>query len=600
MALTCRCLPGIRFQTQPAPLDEALPRMDIAIFVGFAAQGELNSPTVVESVDQFVAFFGDDVPLAWDAERGEMLYGYLAPSVRAFFRNGGLRCWIIRVPTPEPGQYTAALFLDPRLANTSSEQLLAEATYLRYLSSDAVQPLTGIHAAVELEEATLIAVPDAVHVGWQPGMTALPEPPLQDTPPTPTDLVTGKFHNCAIHPIAAPVLTLAGAPAESRVFLRDASADASFTLRWQLPSLALIGSTFKEAIVRFILQEANRPDFSDAAPIDTVEVRNYTDAQMLEKLIDRRNLGDYYYRVRAEIAGNVSAWSIGLAVRIAPKPGTILKPIDEYSDAVLVAVHRALLQLCAAQKDRLAILTLPAHYRAEAASKHAQNQLTLSSSADANNILRSYGALYHPWLIGREENRPTELRRTPPDGAICGILAQRALKRGSWIAPANQPLQDVIGLTPPIARQQWQGLQAAQVNLIRQAPHDFLCMSADTLSSDPDLRLIHIRRLLSLLRRLALREGMRYVFEPNDDSFRRMVQRNFEALLERLFLRGAFAGKSASSAYQVVTELTLNTPSSVEQGRFIIELRVAPVQPLTFLTVRLVQTNERLLVNEVR
>jgi len=591
-----RCLPGIRFQTQPAPLDEALPRMDIAVFVGFALQGELNRPTVVESVDQFVAFFGEDVPLAWDAERGQMLYGYLAAAVRAFFRNGGRRAWIIRVPTPAPDQWRAAHFLDPRLAETSVEQLLTEATYLRYLGSDQTQPLTGIHAALEVEEATMIAVPDAVHGGWRLAETPLPDPPKLVTQTDPTDANRGEFLNCAIRSVAIPRLTLADEPAEKRVFLRDASVDQSFALRWQMPA----GSVPEKTVVCFVLQEATHPDFSDATPIYTVEKRDYIDTQIEKKIIFGRSLGDYYYRVRAEVNGNQSAWSLGLAVRIAPKTSTVAKPSDDYVNTVLVAVQQALLRLCAARADLLAILALPAHYRAAEAIDHADNQLQLSSSKEVNAAWRSYGALYHPWLIGHEENRPAELRRTPPDGAICGILAQRALQRGGWIAPANQPLQAVISLTPPLARQQWLSLQAAQVNLIRQAPRDFLCLSADTLSSDPDLRPINVRRLLSLLRRLALREGTRYVFEPNDDSFRRMVQRNFEALLEQLFLRGAFAGKSARSAYQVVTERTLNPPASVEQGRFIIELRVAPVQPLTFLTVRLVQTNDRLLVNEVR
>src|SRR5213079_2153592 len=32
-----------------------------------------------------------------DLEKGEQLYAHLAPAVRAFFRNGGQRCWVIRV-----------------------------------------------------------------------------------------------------------------------------------------------------------------------------------------------------------------------------------------------------------------------------------------------------------------------------------------------------------------------------------------------------------------------------------------------------------------------------------------------------------------------
>src|SRR5262245_2856605 len=95
-------LPGFRFETQAPPLDEILPRMDIAAFVGFAASGPLQTPVVLESEAQFDAIFGQDAPLAWDVERGEQVFAYLAPAVRSFFRNHGRRCWVIRVARQEP------------------------------------------------------------------------------------------------------------------------------------------------------------------------------------------------------------------------------------------------------------------------------------------------------------------------------------------------------------------------------------------------------------------------------------------------------------------------------------------------------------------
>jgi phage tail sheath protein FI len=191
------------------------------------------------------------------------------------------------------------------------------------------------------------------------------------------------------------------------------------------------------------------------------------------------------------------------------------------------------------------------------------------------------------------------LRRTPADGAACGIMARRALTRGAWIAPANELWSGVVALTPPIARARWQDLQEAQINLIRQEPRGFVSLSADTLSDDEDLRPINVRRLLILLRRLALKLGATYVFEPNDDAFQRLVQRGFEAMLGQMFARGAFAGDTPSTAFQVVTSSSLNTPQSLEQGRFIVELRIAPSLPMTFLTIRLVQTGDRGVVTEV-
>src|SRR5207248_7921803 len=117
----------------------------------------------------------------------------------------------------------------------------------------------------------------------------------------------------------------------------------------------------------------------------------------------------------------------------------------------------------------------------------------------------SYAALYHPWLMVREADDAERLRRGPPDGPACGVLAQRALSRGAWVAPANEPILGVVDLAPVIAPSRRLDLLEAQVNLIRQEPRGFLALSADTLSADDSLRPINVRRLLILLRRLALR-----------------------------------------------------------------------------------------------
>jgi len=47
VALAPRRLPGLQFTTVAAPLDEVLPRMDVAVFVGFAARGPVGVPVVV-------------------------------------------------------------------------------------------------------------------------------------------------------------------------------------------------------------------------------------------------------------------------------------------------------------------------------------------------------------------------------------------------------------------------------------------------------------------------------------------------------------------------------------------------------------------------
>jgi phage tail sheath protein FI len=207
----------------------------------------------------------------------------------------------------------------------------------------------------------------------------------------------------------------------------------------------------------------------------------------------------------------------------------------------------------------------------------------------------SFGALYHPWLVAQAEEG--QLRRFPADGAVAGIMARRSLARGAWIAPANEPLRGLVALTPAIDRSRWLDLQQAHVNLVRHEPYGFVALSSETLSIDDDLRQINVRRLLQLLRRLALRLGPGLVFEPHDDAFRRRVRRDLEGVLRDLFARGAFAGDVPDRSYQVVFR---STPQDVEQGRFVADLRVAPSLPMEFLNVRLAQVGNQTVVTEGR
>ncbi|MEL7444413.1 MAG: phage tail sheath C-terminal domain-containing protein [Pseudomonadota bacterium] len=97
-----RRLPGIHVDTAPPAFSGGqFPRMDVAVFVGIAERGPCHRPVLIESVAAFEAAFGRTVDLAFDPSNGTMLTAHLAPSVRAFFSNGGEQCWVIRVAWTE-------------------------------------------------------------------------------------------------------------------------------------------------------------------------------------------------------------------------------------------------------------------------------------------------------------------------------------------------------------------------------------------------------------------------------------------------------------------------------------------------------------------
>jgi hypothetical protein len=360
----------------------------------------------------------------------------------------------------------------------------------------------------------------------------------------------------------------------------------------------------------YVLFEASESDFGDRREVYRGTDTEHVIVAALEALL--------HYRVFATAGDESSAGSNVVSVRVRADEWLRADPreLPESFEDEWLAIHRALLRLAAAGGHLFAVLSMPRHFRVPQAQRYAQRLRSVRrppgpAERDAFGFdearALSFGALYFPWLqsdaridASGERAAARQLRVVPPDGVAIGVLAARAWRRGAWIAAANEPLKDVVALAPDIAAADRQTLQDAQINLLRADPRGFFALSADTLALDDDaeLRPINVRRLLTLLRRLALRRGTRYVFEPNGPTLRRAVQRGFDLLLGDLFERGAFAGATAAQSFRVVTDDTINTPRAAEAGRFLVELRVAPSIPMRFIAVRLTQTGERLAVVE--
>ena len=527
--------------------------------------------------------------------------------------------------------FDESLFLDAKLKTSRLNNLLNNAENIRYLSSTP-RRLWGIHSALtpetvtvtaksalpdkqvyasfSLDEATIICVPDALHRGWfhddeKGSVSRMPKP--FDPPMRPEWWRFQDCRNKKIEPVENPLwknfldcdLKIIMPPESLRVEESEVSGGA-FELVWDYEK------EYKNLV--FVLEESSSPEFEFAEKIYQGKHRNFE--------ISSHSAGIFYYRVRAEAEGSVSNWSNGLKIKIPATENWTAKftgksenaePEKYFSTDVLLAVQRSLLRICAARGDIFAVLDLPEHFEKDEATQYVSTLRSMKNddkamsqvepfSADEKSVL-SFGAVYHSWFLLREENYG-EIKNVPPSGAICGTFAKRSSERGAWIAPANQALQNVLGLTREFKRDAFLDFQDALINLVRREPNGFLVLDSDTLSDDLEFRQINVRRLMSLLRRLALKHGAEYVFEPNDERFRRNVQRGFKNLLDKMFVRGAFAGATPATSYQVVVSETINNFQSIEQGRFIVELRVAPSLPLKFVTVRLINSGGRNSVSE--
>jgi len=463
-------------------------------------------------------------------------------------------------------RYDRFLFIDRELVDESERALAAKADFIRFQRSDA-RPLLGIHAAYYLDDAALIAVPDAVHQGPQEDIEWIAEW-VADGPAIPAQSgkqpgAAGEDFGCCDPFPETPALSAEIDASNEKATLnwtRDPSCDYSIQRspsRFFVPVCSMIADGVKDSSLTISLQGI---------------------------------AGAAYFRIRSRRNGNVSSWSDPVAIT-----KKIVARYDLTEDTtVLEAVHKALLRLCAARGDIFCVLSLPVRFeRDKALAWIASFRNTFDAISETTNAL-SYGALYHPWVL--TSDHAGENRLIPPDGALCGLMAKKALVGGPWSAPGNEPLANAVALRPIIPEPSSLLFMRSGINLLARDARGFLPLTANTLTVDPEFDQIHVRRLLILLRRIILKQGTTYVFEPGNDSFRRMVERGFEETLTRLFARGAFAGRTPESSFRVDVDAKA---SLIDQGLFIVEIRIAPSMPMRFITVRLVQSSERMDVEEV-
>jgi Bacteriophage tail sheath protein len=270
----------------------------------------------------------------------------------------------------------------------------------------------------------------------------------------------------------------------------------------------------------------------------------------------------------------------------------VLEPPQDYDLAtLLLPVSGALADLCAARADMVTVLGLPRHAGLAEAQLLADR---LATRRAATTDVASYAGIWHPWGAVLERRTPAlaPLRPVPPDGAVAGTMAATELARGVWVEPAGIPLAGIVDLDA-LDQATTLALFDRGFNPIRRRPAGFAATSAHTVSPDRTLLQLSVRRLLILVRKLALREGARLVFEPDDERFRAQVAATFTRALERLRTAGALA------AYQVVVE-PLATRPAADEGKVRVDLKLAPTSPVEFVTVTLLRAGEGLLQVESR
>jgi phage tail sheath protein FI len=210
---------------------------------------------------------------------------------------------------------------------------------------------------------------------------------------------------------------------------------------------------------------------------------------------------------------------------------------------------------------------------------------------------KGYGAVYYPWVkvpvetLSASTNKVTIVEDfVPPSGYVAGIYGRTDMKGGVQKAPANEEVYEALGVGAIIGRSEQDTLTAKGINCIIKFPEgEVRVWGARTLSTDPEWKYIHVRRLLLYLEESIYKGTQWVVFEPNNEGLWAKVKKNIIEFLVGLWKDGAFAGKKPEEAFFVKCDRTTMTHDDIDNGRLICIIGVAPVKPAEFVIFRIAQ-----------
>jgi phage tail sheath protein FI len=250
------------------------------------------------------------------------------------------------------------------------------------------------------------------------------------------------------------------------------------------------------------------------------------------------------------------------------------------------SVQLALINHCEGQANRMAVLDAPPGMSPQQI-KEWRSDVAMYDSA--------FAALYYPWLKVANPiatNGDTEIL-VPPSGHMAGIWARNDNERGVWKAPANEVVRGALDVETNITMAEQGLLNPIGINCIRPfGTRGIRIWGARTLSSNTDWQYVNVRRLFNMIE-TSIMQGTQYaVFEPNDQKLWEGLKRTVGSFLRGLWRDGALFGATAEQAFYVKCDSETNPPESIDQGKVIVEVGIAPVKPAEFVVFRIAQIKE--------
>jgi phage tail sheath protein FI len=554
--------PGVYFEWLDTRAPALVPlRTDIAGFVGISASGPVQTPVKVESWTQFTSIFG-----------GHTAQGYLAYSVEGFFANGGQTCWVVRAADPATAKPAAF-----ELPDESGQPTLRLTAITRVVSSDGErrtvespgrwgQNLTFSLSLVARDRFTLVLRLGNASEIWR------------DLSLRPND---GRYVERLVNDRES---------GSRLVKAKDLNSPAGFPGNTPDPrSEKLRGGTGRLTGGSDGLQTLLIGHFSGVgAPpgkpwgLATLEEVDEVSIVAMPDIMPKPTVEPQKRETRPECS------VLGKEPEPPPLKTAPLEFAPNFSREEVSTLQSALLAHCLKLKDRFAVLdTRPEDLTRETVLEWRRLEL----SGDDQSM--RYAALYFPWLLAPDPlHLEGLLRAIPPSGHVAGIYARGDRRVGVHKPPANEELLGVKDVRVALDDEMHGDLNEQGVNVIRPyRGRSIRVAGARTLClKDPSWRYVNVRRLLIMIEEAIEEQTQWAVFEPNNPSLWREIDRVARAFLNDLWRRGMLDGATSDEAYSVRCDETTNPPTETEMGRLICEIGVQPPWPAEFVIVRIGKT----------
>lgn len=205
----------------------------------------------------------------------------------------------------------------------------------------------------------------------------------------------------------------------------------------------------------------------------------------------------------------------------------------------------------------------------------------------------TFAALYYPWVKIFDPLQGKSVS-FPPSCTVAGIYSSTDVSRGVHKAPAGVVegrLKTAVGLERDVTKGEQEILNPNGINVIRNFPDAGLVVwGARTISADPEWKYVNVRRLFLFVEE-SIDEGTQWVvFEPNDPSLWARIVQNISAFLRIQWRdKGMLVGLKEEEAFFVKCDAETNPQDSVDLGRVITVIGIAPSKPAEFVIFRISQ-----------